>query len=72
MSDIIERASRVEDDRAAWIEREYRNLRAAGFNEASSRALSEGFYEIHVNRHITDKQISVWNEDGTITPLSRS
>ena len=72
MSDIIERASRVEDDRAAWIEREYRNLRAAGFNEASSRYLSERFYEIYINRHITDKQISVWNEDGTITPLSRS
>ena len=69
MSDIIERASRVEDDRAAWIEREYRNLRAAGFNEVSSRYLSERFYEIHINRHITDKQISVWNEDGSFTKL---
>ena len=69
MSDIIDRASRVEDDRAGWIETEYQHLRAAGFNEVSSRALAEGFYEIHMNRHITDKQISVWNEDGTITPL---
>ena len=29
MRDIIERASRVEDDRAAWVEEEYRNLHAA-------------------------------------------
>ena len=69
MSDIIERASRVEDDRAAWIEREYRNLRAAGFNEAAARYGSERFYEIYMNRHITDKQISVWNEDGSFTKL---
>ena len=69
MRAIIERASRVEDDRAVWIETEYQHLRAAGFNEVSSRYLSERFYEIHMNRHITDKQISVWNEDGSFTKL---